>query len=58
MSIRIEMPKLAATMEEGIISCWHKQVGDQVAKGEPIVEVLTGKMRKWNLRQRESWSRS
>ncbi len=44
MSIRIEMPKLAATMEEGIISCWHKQVGDQVAKGEPIVEVLTGKI--------------
>jgi pyruvate dehydrogenase E2 component (dihydrolipoamide acetyltransferase) len=38
------MPKLAATMEEGIISRWYKKAGDKVEKGEPLVEVLTGKI--------------
>ena len=37
------MPKLSDTMEEGTILRWIKADGDQVAKGEPLVEIETDK---------------
>jgi pyruvate/2-oxoglutarate dehydrogenase complex dihydrolipoamide acyltransferase (E2) component len=41
--IPIEMPKLGYDMETGVIGAWLKQVGDTVARGEPIAEIETDK---------------
>jgi pyruvate dehydrogenase E2 component (dihydrolipoamide acetyltransferase) len=38
------MPKLGATMTEGTILRWLCQPGDWVAKGEPVVEIMTDKV--------------
>jgi pyruvate dehydrogenase E2 component (dihydrolipoamide acetyltransferase) len=37
------MPRLSDSMEEGTILVWMKQVGDEVAIGEEIVEIETDK---------------
>ena len=39
----VNMPRLSDTMEEGTIGRWLKQPGDQVAKGEILVEIETDK---------------
>lgn len=39
----VVMPKLGYTQDEGQIAEWHKQVGDQVAIGEPFFDVHTDK---------------
>jgi pyruvate dehydrogenase E2 component (dihydrolipoamide acetyltransferase) len=39
----IVMPRLSDSMEEGTILAWMKQVGDEVAVGEEIVEIETDK---------------
>ncbi len=39
----IVMPRLSDSMEEGTILTWMKQVGDQVAVGEELVEIETDK---------------
>ncbi len=39
----IVMPRLSDSMEEGTIVQWLKQVGDQVAVGEELVEIETDK---------------
>src|ERR1700755_2780284 len=39
----ILMPRLSATMTEGVIAAWHKKVGDSVKKGELLAEVETDK---------------
>ena len=39
----VRMPKMSDTMTEGVISKWHKKVGDQVKTGELIAEVETDK---------------
>ncbi|MBK5220974.1 MAG: 2-oxo acid dehydrogenase subunit E2, partial [Thermoleophilia bacterium] len=39
----IVMPRLSDSMEEGTILTWMKQVGDEVAVGEEIVEIETDK---------------
>jgi pyruvate dehydrogenase E2 component (dihydrolipoamide acetyltransferase) len=41
--IPIEMPKLGYDMEVGTIGSWLKQVGESVARGEPIAEIETDK---------------
>jgi pyruvate dehydrogenase E2 component (dihydrolipoamide acetyltransferase) len=41
--IEIKMPRLSDTMEEGAISTWRKQPGDQVAVGDVLVEIETDK---------------
>ncbi|MCG8483122.1 MAG: 2-oxo acid dehydrogenase subunit E2 [Clostridia bacterium] len=43
MIIFVKMPKLGLTMTEGVLVKWLKQEGDDVAKGEPIVEVESDK---------------
>lgn len=40
----IFMPKFGMTMSEGIIVQWHKQVGETIAAGEPLVTVQTEKV--------------
>lgn len=44
MAIEFIMPQLGLTMTEGTVSKWFKQVGDQVAVGDVIVEISTDKI--------------
>src|SRR5207253_3579427 len=44
MAAELVMPKWGLTMQEGLISRWLKQEGDEVAQGEPVLEVETEKM--------------
>ena len=37
------MPNLGYDMEAGKVVAWLKQVGDAVARGEPLVEIETDK---------------
>jgi pyruvate dehydrogenase E2 component (dihydrolipoamide acetyltransferase) len=39
----VRMPKLSDTMTEGVLSKWHKNVGDQVKSGELLAEIETDK---------------
>jgi pyruvate dehydrogenase E2 component (dihydrolipoamide acetyltransferase) len=43
MATDIVMPRLSDSMEEGTILTWMKQVGDEVALGEELVEIETDK---------------
>ncbi len=43
MATNIEMPRLSDTMSEGTIAKWRKAVGEQVNKGDIIVEIETDK---------------
>src|ERR1700685_4508519 len=38
------MPQLGETVTEGTITRWFKQVGDSVARDEPLFEVSTDKV--------------
>ena len=38
------MPKLGLTMERGTIGAWLKAEGDDVERGEPLLEVVTDKV--------------
>lgn len=44
MVTKIVMPKLSLTMKTGSVVQWFKKEGEQVEKGEPIVEVLSEKI--------------
>lgn len=37
------MPRLSDTMTEGVISAWHKNVGDKVKKGDVLADIETDK---------------
>lgn len=37
------MPRLSDTMTEGVIASWHKNIGDDVKKGDVIAEIETDK---------------
>src|ERR1700730_9990092 len=39
----VTMPRLSDTMEEGTISSWLKQPGDQISKGDVIAQIETDK---------------
>jgi pyruvate dehydrogenase E2 component (dihydrolipoamide acetyltransferase) len=39
----LEMPKLSPTMEEGVLSAWHKKEGDAVEVDDLLAEVETDK---------------
>lgn len=39
----LEMPKLSPTMEEGVLSAWHKKEGDPVVVDDLLAEVETDK---------------
>jgi 2-oxoisovalerate dehydrogenase E2 component (dihydrolipoyl transacylase) len=40
----VRMPKLADTLVEGTVGQWLKQVGETVARGEPLVSIETDKV--------------
>lgn len=44
MRVKIEMQRLAPDMEAATIIDWVKQIGDEVAVGDVIVEVGTDKI--------------
>lgn len=44
MEMPFTMPKLGATMTEGTVLRWLYQPGDWIAKGEPVVEIMTDKV--------------
>src|ERR1700750_3110798 len=39
----VTMPRLSDSMEEGTVLSWLKQVGDEIAVGEELVEIETDK---------------
>src|SRR5580692_4537069 len=39
----LEMPKLSPTMEEGVLSAWHKKEGDSVEVDDLLADVETDK---------------
>ncbi len=43
MAVKILMPKMSDTMQEGVIAVWHKKVGDTVKKNELLAEIETDK---------------
>ena len=43
MRKEVIMPKIGLDMEEGTILEWKKKVGDQVKKGDVLVEIETDK---------------
>ncbi|WP_394139049.1 dihydrolipoamide acetyltransferase family protein [Cytobacillus oceanisediminis] len=44
MAEEVIMPKLGASMEKGTILSWFKNEGDEVEKGEPLLEIMTDKI--------------
>ena len=44
MAYELLMPQLGLTMEEGTVSAWLKQEGDQIKVGDPILEITTDKL--------------
>lgn len=44
MATEVVMPKLGLTMEQGTIGSWLAAEGDQVKKGQPLIEVITDKV--------------
>lgn len=44
MAVKVVMPRLSLTMKTGSVVRWYKREGEEVKKGEPIVEVLTEKV--------------
>ena len=44
MATRVVMPQAGQDLETGVVKRWLKAEGDEVAKGEPIVEVETEKI--------------
>src|SRR5579872_6114113 len=43
MPEQVIMPRLSDTMTEGTVSKWLKHPGDDIKKGEPLVEIETDK---------------
>ena len=43
-TVEVTMPQMGESVTEGTVLEWLKQVGDQVAEGEPLVEISTDKV--------------
>lgn len=43
MPVEVNMPRLTDSMEEGTVLKWMKKEGEEVKKGEPILELATDK---------------
>lgn len=43
MAYKIKMPKFGETMEEGTITNWYVDEGDEIERGEPLFEIETDK---------------
>lgn len=44
MHVDVVLPKIGMAMQDGTIVRWYKQVGEEVAQGEPLLEVETEKV--------------
>ena len=44
MAVNVIMPQAGQDLETGIVRQWLKAEGDEVAKGEPIVQIETEKV--------------
>ncbi len=44
MAVKVIMPQAGQDLETGMVRHWHKAEGDQVVKGEPIVQIETEKV--------------
>ncbi len=44
MTIDITIPEIAEGVTEATIVAWHKSIGDAVAEGELIAEIMTDKV--------------
>ena len=44
MLIEIRVPEMGHDAKEAIVVVWHKQPGDAVAAGEPVLDVMTDKV--------------
>ena len=42
--VDVVLPQMGESVQEGTVLEWHKQVGDQVAAGETLVEISTDKV--------------
>jgi 2-oxoglutarate dehydrogenase E1 component len=42
--VEVPLPALGESVTEGVVGTWRKQVGDQVAAGETLVEIQTDKV--------------
>ena len=43
MAVKVEMPKLSDTQEEGVLAKWNVEEGDKVESGDVVAEVETDK---------------
>src|SRR5437867_3719480 len=39
----VRMPKMSDTMTEGVVSKWHKKIGDKIKSGDLVAEIETDK---------------
>jgi len=44
MAVKVLMPKLGLTMKKGKITKWFKQEGQEIGKGEALLEIMTEKV--------------
>jgi pyruvate dehydrogenase E2 component (dihydrolipoyllysine-residue acetyltransferase) len=44
MSTEVVMPRMGETVDEGTVNVWHKEQGEQVTEGEPLLEIGTDKV--------------
>jgi 2-oxoglutarate dehydrogenase E2 component (dihydrolipoamide succinyltransferase) len=44
MSIELRLERLSSEMEFGTVTAWRKRAGEQVAAGEPILEIEADKI--------------
>ncbi len=42
--MKVVMPQIGMTMQEGTISKWFKAAGEHIQKGEPMMELTTEKL--------------
>ena len=43
-TLAVTLPQMGESVTEGVVGTWRKQVGDQVAAGETLVEIQTDKI--------------
>ncbi|MEO5909724.1 MAG: 2-oxo acid dehydrogenase subunit E2 [Pelobium sp.] len=43
MAEAVKMPKMSDTMTEGVLTKWHKKVGDKIKAGDVVAEIETDK---------------
>src|SRR6186713_1234075 len=39
----VRMPKMSDTMTEGVVSKWHKKIGDKIKSGDLVADIETDK---------------